>query len=251
MSLARFADKVVLVTGAGSGIGRAAAVRIAAEGGQVFCCDLNEDTVRDLVTEIEAAGGTAASHGFDISKEPSVQSCVKACVAQFGKLDVLVNMAGIIRMDLVHELALADWQRIIDVNLTGTFLICKACIPHLLETKGNIVNAASTSSLQGLPWGAAYGASKGGVLSLTRTIAVEYAKQGLRANAVAPGDIKTNMTGGLQIPEKADWDLMGRISSLSGPREPEVVAGVIAMLGSDDGCHINGEVVRVDGGTLA
>jgi NAD(P)-dependent dehydrogenase (short-subunit alcohol dehydrogenase family) len=160
-------------------------------------------------------------------------------------------MAGLLRFERSHEMALASWQQIIDVNLTGTFLLCKAVIPHLLETKGSIVNAASTASLAGLPWGAAYSASKGGVLAMTRSIAVEYAKQGLRANCVCPGDIKTNMTVNVSMPDMPDADHIARISSLTGARGPEAVAAVIAMLASDDGIHITGEDIRIDGGTLS
>ncbi len=247
----RFNGKSVLVTGAASGIGRAAAERIANEGGEVFCTDLNREALDEVVAGINDSGGKAIAHAFDISDEQQVNDCVAACVEQLGKLDAVVNMAGIIRFENVHEMPVENFEKIIRVNLTGTFMLCKAALPHLIETQGNIVNAASTSSLQGLPWGAAYGASKGGVLSLTRTIAVEYGKRGVRANAVCPGDISTNMTSSLTFPEDADFSLIGRISSLNGPREPEVVAGVIAMLASADGAHVNGEYVRVDGGTLA
>ena len=130
-------------------------------------------------------------------------------------------------------------------------MLCKAVLPELLKTKGAIVNAASTASLQGLPWGVAYGASKGGVLAMTRSIAVEYAKRGVRANCVCPGDINTGMVEGLSFPEDADFDLLNRITSLSGAKGPEVVAGAIALLASDDGIHITGEEIRVDGGILA
>ncbi len=120
-----------------------------------------------------------------------------------------------------------------------------------VESKGSIVNAASTAALAGLPCGVAYSASKGGVLAMTRSIAVEYARRGVRANCVCPGDINTGMTDGVEFPATMDHKLIHRIMSLSGPRGPEVVAGVIAMLASEDGIHINGEDIRVDGGTLA
>jgi len=247
----RFEGKVVLVTGAASGIGRAAAERLAAEGGKIFCTDINADALEEVVSAIAEAGGDASAHSFDISSEEQVNGCVKACIDHYGQLDTLVNMAGILRFDTTHELELSGWQKLIDINLTGTFLLCKAVLPHLLETKGSIINAASTASLQGLPCGAAYSASKGAVLAMTRSIAVEYAKRGVRANCVCPGDISTNMSANISMPDDYDYDLLGRISSLTGARGPEVVAGVIAMLGSEDGIHITGEYIRMDGGTLA
>jgi len=160
-------------------------------------------------------------------------------------------MAGLLRFDDTEQLATADWQRIVDVNLTGTLLLCREALPHLLESRGSIVNAGSTAALAGLPCGVAYSASKGGVLAMTRSIAVEYAKRGVRANCVCPGDIKTGMTSELEFPDTMDWELMPRIMSLSGAKGPEVVAGVIAMLASEDGIHITGEDILVDGGTLA
>lgn len=247
----RFTGKVALVTGAASGIGAAAARRIAEEGGRVFCADMNANALEEVVQGIEQAGGTAMAHVFDISDEQQVDGCVKACVDAYEKVDTLINMAGILRFDNCHELALKDWQKLIDVNLTGTFLMCRAALPELLKTGGNIVNAASTSSLAGLPWGVAYSATKGGVLAMTRSIAIEYGKRGVRANCVCPGDIKTNIMGNVTFPADADMSLVPRISSLTGEKSPEVVTGAIALLASDDAIHINGEHIRVDGATLS
>jgi len=247
----RFADKVVLVTGAGSGIGKASALRLAREGGAIFCVDLNIDAVQATADEIVDDGGTATAYHCDISNEAAVDGCIAACVEQYGSLYALVNMAGILRFDDTEQLKLADWQKVIDVNLTGTMLLCRAVLPHLINSKGSIVNAASTASLSGLPCGVAYSASKGGVLAMTRSIAVEYAKRGVRANCVCPGDIKTGMTDGVGFPDSMDFDLISRIMSISGAKGPETLAGVIAMLASDDGIHITGEDIRVDGGTLS
>jgi NAD(P)-dependent dehydrogenase (short-subunit alcohol dehydrogenase family) len=176
---------------------------------------------------------------------------VAACVARYGKLDVLCNVAGILRFDHFHELATADWQRILAVNLTGTFLMCRAAIPHLLPTRGNIVNVASTAAVAGQPWAAAYAASKGGVLALTHTLAVDYVKQGLRVNAVLPCDIVTPIMNVFTLPEGANPKLLRRVMSPMGTGKPEHVAGVIAMLASDDGAFVTGEQIRVDGGTFA
>jgi NAD(P)-dependent dehydrogenase (short-subunit alcohol dehydrogenase family) len=247
----RFEDRVVLVTGAGSGIGRGSALRIAAEGGLLFCVDLDPAGLEATVAEITAAGGTAVAHRCDVSDEPQVMDCVAACVARFGSLYALINMAGILRFDDAREIELATWRKVLDINLTGTMLFCREALPHLLETRGSIVNAASTAALSGLPCGAAYGASKGGVLSMTRSIAVDFAKHGVRANCVCPGDIKSGMTEGIRWPATMDFELMPRIMSISGARGPEAIAGVIAMLASEDAVHITGEDIRVDGGTLS
>jgi len=247
----RLAGKVVLVTGAGSGIGRASALRAAAESASVYCVDIDEAAAEATASDISAGDGQALARGCDISNRADVQAAVDDCVASFGGLHALVNMAGILRFDDTEQLALDNWQRVLDVNLTGTLLLCQAALPHLQESGGSIVNAASTAALSGLPCGVAYSASKGGVLAMTRSLAVEYAKRGVRANCVCPGDIKTDMTRGIDFPSNMDYGLMGRISSLTGPRGAEVVAGVIAMLISDDGAHITGEDIRVDGGTLS
>jgi NAD(P)-dependent dehydrogenase (short-subunit alcohol dehydrogenase family) len=247
----RFADKVVLVTGAGSGIGRAAALRIAAEGGSLYCLDVNQTGLDETLALIAAQGGQAAAQLCDIADEEQVRAAVAACVDRYGSLYALVNMAGILRFDDTDALETSAWQRVIDVNLTGTMILCREVLPHLMASRGSIVNAASTAALAGLPCGAAYSASKGGVLAMTRSIAVEYAKRGVRANCVCPGDINTGMTVAIKWPPNMDFELIGRISSLSGAKSPEVMAGVIAMLASEDGIHITGEDIRVDGGTLS
>ncbi len=240
-----------MVTGAASGIGRACAERFAAEGAAVFCIDLNPAALEAAVAEIASAGGEAAARVCDVSSEVDVQSCVAECVARYGSPYALVHMAGLLRFDDTAQLQTADWQKILDINLTGTMLLCREVLPHLVETRGSIVNAASTAALAGLPCGVAYSASKGGVLAMTRSIAVEYAKRGVRANCVCPGDIDTGMTDHIDFPETMDFKLMPRIMSLSGSKGPEVMAGVIAMLASEEATHITGEDIRVDGGTLA
>ncbi len=247
----RFQNKVALVTGAASGIGRATVERLASEGARVFGVDLQAEALNETVKRAVELGGEAEARVCDVSREEDVRATVEACVDRFGSLDVLCNMAGILRMGHFDRLELDLWNRTLSVNLTGTFLMCRAALPHLLATRGNIVNAASVASLAGLPYGAAYAATKGGVSALTRSLAVEYGRQGLRANAVCPGSIQTPMMRDSGLPEDADPRLVGRQMALDKPRGPETVASLIAFLASEDGAHVNGEEIRVDGGTLS
>jgi NAD(P)-dependent dehydrogenase (short-subunit alcohol dehydrogenase family) len=248
----RFEEKVVLVTGAASGIGRATAERLASEGARVWCSDVQAEAAEETAKLASQAGGQAVAHTCDVSSEREAVACVAACVERFGRLDALCNVAGILRFGHTHELPFDTWRRVLAVNLDGTFLMSRAALPHLLAARGNIVNVASTAALAGLPYGAAYGASKGGVLGLTRALAVEYGKQGVRCNAVCPGSIQTPMTsGGAGLPKDADMKLVMRQMALDRPRGPEQVASLIAFLASPEAAHINGSHILVDGGTLA
>jgi NAD(P)-dependent dehydrogenase (short-subunit alcohol dehydrogenase family) len=247
----RFAEKVTLVTGAAAGIGKATALRIASEGGQVACTDVQAEAVETTAKEICESGGRAIGLVCDVSDPSDAATAVSATLAEFGQLDSLCNIAGILHFDNTLDLELEKWNRILAVNLTGTFLMCKAALPALLDGGGNIVNMASTAGLAGHPWTAAYSASKGGVLAFTSTLAVEYGKRGVRANAVCPGSVKTAMHDQFKLPEGADIELLQRIMPLDTFRGPETAAAVVAFLASDDAAHINGENIRVDGGTLA
>lgn len=247
----RFRDRVVLITGAASGIGRATAERLASEGATLAITDVNEAGLEETADTCRASGAKVLSTRSDVSDEQSVVETVAAAVAEHGRLDVLVNVAGILQFEDFRRTSLADWERIIGVNLTGTFLMCREAMPHLLETGGNIVNTASTSALAGHPWTASYAASKGGVFALTQTLAVEFGKQGVRVNSVAPGSILTPIQEAFNLPEGADAKLIYRIMALDQQRGPETVASAIAFLASDDGAHVNGTCLKVDGGTLA
>lgn len=231
----RFEGKVALVTGAASGIGKATVARLAEEGAKVAAVDLH---------------GT--DYTCDVSDEAQVAATVAAVIAKYDRLDVVANVAGILRADHTHELALADFERVLRVNLIGTFLVCRASIPHLLKTRGNIVNTSSTAALGSHPWMAAYAASKGGILSMTRSIAVEYGKQGVRANCVCPGGIATPLHAQFKMPKGGDPELLRGAMPMALPYAgPEHAASVIAFLASDDARYITGEDIRADGGALS
>ncbi len=247
----RFEDKVVLITGAASGIGAATAERLAEEGATLAVCDVQREALEAQAKKLEERGTKVLATLCDVSNPADVEATVKECIDTFGRIDVLCNVAGILQFKHTHEYPLEDWNRIIGVNLTGTFLMCREALPHLLESRGNIVNMGSTAGLAGHPWTAAYSASKGGVHALTYGIAIEYGKQGLRANVICPGSIRTPITKAVQLPEGADQKLIKRIMPLDDFRGPEVVASTGAFIASADAGHINGESLRVDGATLS
>jgi NAD(P)-dependent dehydrogenase (short-subunit alcohol dehydrogenase family) len=247
----RFEDKIALVTGAASGIGRATAARLASEGAAVACVDVSAGPLDETVAQIAADGGRALALVCDVSDREAVFDTVRRAVEHFGRLDVLCNVAGILRADHTHELALDDWNRILAVNLTGTFLMCQAALPHLLATKGNIVNTSSTAALGSHPWMAAYAASKGAILSFTRVLAIEYVKQGLRANAICPGGIATPLHGQFQLPSGASGELLKGAIPFVPYAGPDKAAAAIAYLASDEASYVNGEELRVDGGALS
>ena len=247
----RMAWKVAFITGAAAGIGRATAERLSSEGGSIYLVDVAMDGLEETRKICEEMGASVMASRCDVSDEDDVARNISACVAEFGRLDALCNIAGILLLDHFQNIKVEQFRRVLEVNLVGTFILTQKALPHLIESKGAIINTSSTSALAGMPYGAAYGTSKGGVSAFTRTIAVEYGKLGVRCNAINPGSIQTAMAGPGVVPEGADMKLIMRAQPLDKPRGPEVVAAVVAMLASDDGAHINGEEIRVDGGTLA
>ncbi|OBH10178.1 SDR family NAD(P)-dependent oxidoreductase [Mycobacterium sp. E3247] len=261
----RLEGKRILVTGAASGIGQATALRLLDEGATVVASDVAEGglgATRARADEAETAGRLTTML-MDVGNEDSVVDGVCRAVETLGGLDSLVNAAGILRAAHTHQTSLELWNQIVGVNLTGTFLVVREALPALLaNSRSAIVNFSSTSASFAHPYMAAYAASKGGIQAFTHSLALEYARDGLRAVCVAPGSIKsgiTDATGGY-IPKDADWALFSRLmpilpttveSSGTGMADPSVVAGVIAMLVSEDGAFITGTEIRIDGGTHA
>ena len=243
--------KTAIVTGGASGIGRATAERLASEGASLALSDVNADGLAETAATCTDAGANVYSAVSNVADEDSVAELVAAAVASHGRLDSVVNVAGILHFEDLRKTELSDWNRVITVNLTGTFLVCRAAMDHLLETGGNIVNTSSTSAIAGHPWTVSYSASKGGVYALTQCLAVEFGKQGVRCNSVAPGSILTPIQNEFRLPEGANVKLIDRITALDKHRGPETVASTIAFLASDDAAHVNGTCIKVDGGTLA
>jgi meso-butanediol dehydrogenase/(S,S)-butanediol dehydrogenase/diacetyl reductase len=213
--------------------------------------DQNLAGAQDASEAIRAAGGSALAIACDVSDADACSGAVANAVQELGRLDGLCNIAGISMQGHATELTTEQWKRVIDVNLSGTFFMCRAVIPHLLETRGNIVNMASSAGLVGIAYSAGYCASKGGVVLLTRALAVEFALRGLRVNCVCPGGVDTALTRGVRFPADAEPRLLGRMMLAPQIAKPEDIAGAIAYLASDEARNVNGAALAIDGGQVA
>ncbi len=243
----RFTDKVVFVTGAASGIGRAAAIAFAAEGARVAILDRSADALEKVKSSVESAGGEVLTVVCDVSSPDQVEDAVEQVVHRFGRLDVAFNNAGVENKAApVHEIDLAEWDRILNINLRGTFVCMKHELAQMVKQGGGvIVNTSSGAGIRGVAGGAAYAASKHAIIGLTRSAALDYAKQNIRVNAVLPGNIETPMmdrfTGG-DIQKAIDLEPVGRLG------KPEEIAEAVLWMASDLGGFVTGAATVIDGG---
>lgn len=250
-TMRRFEGKSVFVTGAASGIGRATAERFGREGGRIACADVNAAGAEQTAASIRSAGGEAFAVPCDVTSPGAVTEAVSEAVRRHSGLHVLANVAGIGFFKRTTETTLDEWNRMIAVNLTGQFLTCREAIPHILESTGAIVNTASVAGLKSHPYSAAYCASKGGVVQLTRALAVEYGRKGVRINCLCPGGVETPLIEQFKLPEGVSQAALTRIMPLGRMGKPDEVAGTIAFLASDDASYVNGATIVVDGGMIA
>ncbi|WP_319242823.1 3-oxoacyl-ACP reductase FabG [uncultured Propionivibrio sp.] len=240
-------NKVAIVTGAGRGLGKGIALKLAAEGAKVVVADILEENAVAVVAEITAAGGKAVSAVANIARKNEVEAMVSTAISAFGGLDIMVNNAGINRDGQLFKMSDEDWDLVISVNLTGTFYCTRLAAQHMREKSyGRIINIASMSWLGNFGQ-ANYAAAKAGVVGLTKTAARELAKKGITCNAICPGFIDTDMTRG--VPDKV-WDIMVGKVAAGRAGTPEEVGNVVAFLASDEAAYVTGEVINVSGGMV-
>lgn len=240
--------KVALITGAGSGIGRAVALKLASEGASLLIHDLDESRLQETN---ELAGGRLVSRVGDVADPEECKEAVAAVISEFGRLDVLGNIAGIARGENIADVTIEQYRRMMGVNVDAYFFFAQAAIPHLLETGGNIVNMASNAGLMGQAYTVVYCMSKGAVVQLTKALAMEFAKTSLRVNAIAPGAVRTNLLLNYSMPDHFDSDLVGRYISSRELVHPDEVADLFAYVASDRAKSMHGAVLSIDNGLTA
>jgi meso-butanediol dehydrogenase/(S,S)-butanediol dehydrogenase/diacetyl reductase len=246
-----FSGKAVFVTGAASGLGRATAIAFAAENASVCLVDINADGLQQTEREIRAIGASVISCCADIASKPNCQQAIDAAVNQFGRLDVLCNIAGMLKFAHCTDISADDWNRIIGVNLSAAFFLSQAAIPHLLKTSGNIVNVASSAAFVGEAYLVPYATTKAALVHMTKSMAMEYLKQPLRINAIAPGGMLTGMANQIALPEGIDGELMQRYCGVRAASQPEEIAKLVLYLASDDAKSVHGACFAIDGGISA
>jgi NAD(P)-dependent dehydrogenase (short-subunit alcohol dehydrogenase family) len=247
----RLPSQVALVTGAASGIARAVAIRFAREGAAVMVADASEEGGAHTVEQIRASGGKAVSARLDVSQPDQVKGVVQRTVSELGDLHILFNGAGILTYGTALETTEDAWNRMLAVNLTGTFLCSKAALAHMVaKGRGVIINVASTTgSHDACAHAAAYVTSKGGVTLLTRSMAIDYAKQGIRVNAICPGPTDTPMLRNALTPE--ELEAFAKTFPMHRLGRPEEIAGAALFLASEDASFVTGAILHVDGGQTA
>ena len=247
----RFDDKTALLTGVASGVGRATALRLASEGARIYGLDVNADAMAETKADVETRGGTMATRNTDVGSVAECRAAVDACVAEFGAIDIVGNIAGIANQRHVHQVTEQGWDQMFDINVKGMFFLTQAALPHVLEAEGTIINIASNAGLMGQAYTVPYCATKGAVVNMTKALAMEFVKRPIRINAIAPGGIDTPLVHNFEIQPDVDFDLMKPYMGFRPASSAEQIAGLFAFLASDEAGNIHGSIVSADGGLTA
>lgn len=248
MSKGEFAGLVVVVTGAASGLGRAASIRFAAEGARVCLVDLNNDGLIETMRRIAEVGGESVIYAGDLGDAANCAKAVETAIEAFGRMDVLCNVAGILRFHALADVTADVWARLFSANVTAPFFMIQAAMPHLIETKGNIVNVVSTAAFLGQAYTAPYAATKAALLSLTKSLAMEFMHSPVRINALAPGGMMTEMVQTLEFPKDADQSLIARYIGIRPPSQPEDIVEPLLFLASNRARAVHGACYTADSG---
>lgn len=243
--------KVALVTGAARGLGLEIARVLGRDGFRLFLLDVLDERLAEAAQALEAEGYTVATRKTDVSRHDEAFAAVAQCIAAFGRLDVLVNCAGIVRFNHAHEVPQAEWDRILGVNLSGPFFMTQAALPHLIAAEGNIVNIASSNGLRGTPYTLPYAATKAALISMTKTLAMEYVDAPIRVNAVCPGPMNTEIGNDIVFPPNMDEAKLARYAGQRPAAEASEVAQAVGFMASSAASAVHGAIWTADGGISA
>ncbi|MEO0492003.1 MAG: SDR family oxidoreductase [Actinomycetota bacterium] len=249
--MSRFTDRIAFLTGAASGVGRATAIRLASEGASVFGVDVNEAGLSETVELAGDLEGSITTRRLDVTDVADIAAGVAECVEALGGIDIVGNIAGIARHHHVADVSEADWDLMNGINLKGPFFVAQATMPHLLERDGVLINIASNAGLIGQAYTVPYCATKGGVVNLTRALAMEFVKTAVRINAIAPGGIDTPLVHNFELADDIDFSLMQNHIGYRDPSSADQIAAFFAFLASDDASNIHGSILSADGGLTA
>ncbi len=243
--------KIAVVTGAASGIGKATVITLLEQGFRVSALDIDTEGLEELAHSPSIEKYECDIYTTNVSSRNECHTTIEKIFEMNGRIDVLANVAGIARSEHMTKVSEESWNQMLGVNLSGVFWCSQAVIPHLIKTNGSLVNVASCSGLMGQAYTVAYSATKGAVISMTKSMAMEYIKSNIRINAVAPGSVNTKLVDNYSIPDDVDMNLIKPYMGFRGMAEPEEIANVISFLVSDDARRIHGAVITVDGGLTA
>ncbi|WP_040522523.1 SDR family NAD(P)-dependent oxidoreductase [Aliiglaciecola lipolytica] len=247
----KFKNKAIFITGAASGIGKETALLFAKKGAILTLCDINDEGLARTVEACKTHTSDVMSLQLDVSDYESCKTAVEKSLSQHGKLDVLCNIAGIVKLHHFTELAPNDWLKMMNINVSSVFYLSQLAMPHLINTQGNIVNVASSAGMVGQAYTSAYCATKAAVVNLSKSLAIEYSAQSVRVNAICPGNVKTPLSANLTFPKDIDKRLLSKMFPLLDAAEASEIASAVAYLASDDARFITGTALVIDGGQTA